>query len=483
MHQDKTPLADALQAVCDAVYIPFDVPGHKNNVSELTDYFGRQCLHLDKNSRLDIDYLCHPTGVIKEAQELAAAAFGAKHAFFMIGGTTSSVQAMIMCACAPGDKILLPRNVHSSAINAVILSGANPVYIEPAVHPKLGISLGTRIEDVERCIKENPDAKAIFINNPTYYGICSDIKKITQLAHEKDMKVLVDEAHGTHFYFNDMLPTAAMHCGADMAAVSMHKTGGSLTQSALLLSNGSIGFDTVNTIINLTRSTSASYLLMASLDIARRTLALQGKQITNRLIKNAQSVRQQINMLNGLYAFGKEIIDGDAVADFDITKLAVMTAEIGLTGIEVYTLLRDRYKVQIEFGDMRNILALCTLGDKPSDYDILISALKDISRVYAKTGVSCPAYEYIAPTIVVSPRTAFYARKKSVHISSCANSISGEAVMIYPPGIPLLAPGELVTQEIINHITFASEKGCTISGMSKDGFLNIICESVSHPCM
>ena len=233
MNQQLTPLADALLEQARQDTVAFDVPGHKGNLAPLAEYFGQECLLLDKNSRASIDYLCHPTSVIREAQALAAEAFGAKHAFFMIGGTTSSVQAMVMSACAPGEKIILPRNVHYSVINAVILAGAVPVYIAPQVHPHIGISLGMCFDDVRECIKNNADARAILVNNPTYYGICSNMREIVSLAHEHGMLVLADEAHGTHFYFCDNLPVPAMRCGADLSAVSMHKTGGSLTQSSL----------------------------------------------------------------------------------------------------------------------------------------------------------------------------------------------------------------------------------------------------------
>ena len=182
-----------------------------------------------------LDNLCHPTSVIKEAEELAAEAFGADSAFFMVNGTTSAVQAMIMSVCKEGDKIIMPRNVHRSAINSLILIGANPIYINPGIHKRLGISLGMSLKDIEEAIKEHPDAKAVFVNNPTYYGICSDLKEIVKLAHSHGMYVLVDEAHGTHFYFDKRLPVSAMEAGADMAAVSIHKTGGSLTQSSMLL--------------------------------------------------------------------------------------------------------------------------------------------------------------------------------------------------------------------------------------------------------
>lgn len=472
--QFLTPLADALKKQADEHIVAFDVPGHKQSSSELAEYFGKRCVELDLNSRKSIDYLCQPHGVIREAELLAAEAFGAKNAFFMVGGTTASVQAMIMSVCDPGDKIILPRNVHYSVINAVIIAGAIPVYVNPSVHPKLGIALGMCVRDVEDCIGKNQDAKAIFLNNPTYYGICSDIESIVSIAHRYGMKVLVDEAHGTHFYFHDEFPRAAMHCSADMAAVSMHKTGGSLTQSSILLSSDAVDPVHVNNIINLMRTTSASYLLMASLDIARRKLATQGRELLGSVIERAKKTRERINVIGNYWAFSDDIIDGDSVFDFDPTKLSVNTVMLGLAGIEVYSVLRDEYGIQLEFGDVNNILALATIGDSDSDHDALVFALNDIKRKYAKPSERKFTYEYFSPQVVLSPRKAFYSKKKYLPVAECKNLISGDSVMYYPPGIPLLAPGELITDEIISHILYAYEKGCTVTGATDNGELAVV---------
>ena len=237
MDQKKAPLLDALEALRFERIVPFDVPGHKRGRGNkmLTDFLGEQCLSVDVNSMKSLDNLCHPVSVIKEAEQLAAAAFGAAHAFFMVGGTTSAVQAMILSTLKSGDKIILPRNVHQSVINAMVLCGAVPVYVNPETDAKLGIALGMKLSSVKQAVSQTPEAKAILINNPTYYGICSDIKSISALAHANGMKLLADEAHGTHLYFGKGMPTPAMQAGADISAVSLHKSGGSLTQSSILL--------------------------------------------------------------------------------------------------------------------------------------------------------------------------------------------------------------------------------------------------------
>ena len=315
--QSKAPIYEALLKYRDARIVPFDVPGHKHGKGnpELTEFLGKTCLSVDVNSMKPLDNLCHPTSVIKEAEELAAEAFKAAYCFFMIGGTTSAVQSMILSVCRAGEKIIMPRNVHRSAINSLVLSGAVPVYVNPGVNERLGIPLGMSAEDVERAILENPDAKAVFVNNPTYYGICSDLRKITELAHAHGMAVLVDEAHGTHFYFGENMPVSAMAAGADMAAISMHKSGGSLTQSSFLLigenaANFGVTEGRVRSVINLTQTTSGSYLLLSSLDISRRNLALNGKEIIAKVVKTADYAREEIAKIGGYYAFADELING-----------------------------------------------------------------------------------------------------------------------------------------------------------------------------
>lgn len=464
--QERTPLLEALQEFKQMRMVPFDVPGHKRgkgNVA-LRDFLGEQCLTVDVNSMKMLDNLCHPISVIREAETLTAEAFGAAHAFFMVNGTTSAVQAMILSVCKQNDKIIVPRNVHRSVINAMVLCGAKPVYVNPKTNKQLGIALGMTIEDVEEAILKNPGVKAILVNNPTYYGICSDLKAITELSHKHGLKVLVDEAHGTHFYFGENLPINAMKAGADMAAVSMHKSGGSLTQSSILICSENMNADYVRLIINLTQTTSASYLLMSSLDISRKNLALHGKEIFQKVVDFSNYAREEINKIGDYYAFSKELINGKDVYDFDVTKLSINTLEVGLAGIEVYDLLRDEYDIQTEFGDIGNILAYISVGDRHSDIERLIGALSEIRRRFKKSKAGMLETEYIIPQVVLTPQQAFYGEKKSLPMEECIGKVCTEFVMSYPPGIPILAPGEMITQEIVDYVTYAKEKGCSITG-------------------
>ena len=464
--QEKAPIMEALNRYKEMRVVPFDVPGHKRGRGnpELTDFLGEQCMTVDVNSMKPLDNLCHPVSVIREAEELAAEAFGAKHAFFMVNGTTSAVQTMVMTACKAGDKIIMPRNVHRSAINALILSGAVPVYVNPGVNVDLGIPLGMSVLDVEQAIIENPEAKAILINNPTYYGICSNLKAITELAHQHGMLVLVDEAHGTHFYFSDDLPASAMSVGADMASVSMHKSGGSLTQSSFLLINNGVSEGYTRQIINLTQTTSGSYLLLSSLDISRKNLALHGGSIFQKVTEMATYTRNEINKIGGYYAFSNELLNGDTIFDFDVTKLSVHSLDIGLAGIEVYDILRDEYDIQIEFGDIGNFLAYISVGDRHQNLERLVAALAEIKRRYAKDKNGLFDLEYINPIVELTPQHAFYSEKENVVIEQSVGRISCEFVMCYPPGIPIVAPGERITTEILEYIRYSKEKGCFLTG-------------------
>ena len=466
--QSRAPLAEILQLHRERGITHFDVPGHKQGKGnpDLEDFLGEKALSIDVGSMKMVDNLIHPISVIKEAEELAAEAFSAHSAFFMVNGTSGAIQAMIMSSLNPGDELILPRNVHRSIINGLILAHAKPVYVNPGVHPELGIPLGMSVDDVAQAIEEHPKAKAILVNHPTYYGICSNLTEITRLAHKANMRVLVDGAHGTHFHFGGDYPVSAMVAGVDMAAHSIHKTGGSLTQSSLLLLGEGVKDEVsyIRQVVNLTQTTSASYLLMVSLDLTRRMLALRGKEIFERVSLLAEYARSEINKLGGYYAFGKEAADGDAFFDFDLTKLSVHTRHIGLTGQGVHDLLRDEYDILPEFGDLSNFLAIISLGDSPDAVDKLVSAMADIKQRYGKGARELIASEYVDPQVVMMPTEAFYSSTDQIPLLKAAGRIAAESIMAYPPGIPILAPGERVTGEVIDYIEYARANGSLLTG-------------------
>ncbi|MBA1334827.1 MAG: Arginine decarboxylase [Firmicutes bacterium] len=475
--QNRAPLFEALKDYHSRGVIPFDVPGHKHGVGlpELAEYVGRKVLEIDVNAMECLDNICNPIGVIKEAEELAARAYGATNAFFLVNGTTSGVQAMIMAACRPGDKIILPRNAHKSAIAGLILSGAVPIYIQPEIDEDLGIAMGVSADSVKQAIEQYPDAKAIFIIHPTYYGAVSDLSSVIELAREYEMVVLADEAHGAHFPFHPELPAGAMRLGADASAVSTHKTGGSLTQSSLLLLNDSIlDADYMKTTLNLTQTTSASYLLMTSVDIARKQLATRGEAILSEVLGYVRWARDEINKVDGLYAFGKELVGSPGVFDFDETKLGVNVRGLGLSGYEAEKILRREYNIQVELADMYNILAIAAVGDTQRSVEALVDAIRDMAGKYRNGHVRRITRAMLKnPEIIVSPRDAYYSSKKSVALEEAVGSVSGESIMAYPPGIPVVTPGEMITAEIVEYVKLLKAENCMLQG-TQDPYVNRI---------
>jgi len=465
---DKTPLFDALNKHIDDRVIPFDVPGHKqgNGNPELLKLFPKSVLEADVNSMKSLDFLCNPVSVIKEAEDMMAEAYGAEEAFFIVNGTTQAVQSMIMSAVSENDTVIMPRNVHKSAINALILCGAKPHYMYPYIEEAFGMTSGVSLEEVKIAIEEAPHAKSVFIINPTYYGVVSDLKAIIDYVHSKNMTVIVDEAHGAHFPFHDSLPKSAMCLGADMAAVSLHKTGGSLTQSSVLLLNTDrIKRNHVKTVINLTQSTSASYLLMTSLDLTRKFLMQEGQKKLEEVLALSKKARDKINAIDGLIAFDFEDFDKRGCYGFDETKLGVNVTGIGLTGLHVYDILRDDYNIQVEMGDSHNILAILSVGDTEKRLNQLIAALNAISTRYKKEPLNLTFKSFHSTEVKHSPRQAFYSEMERLSLEESINRISGEFIMIYPPGIPIIAPGEVITEELYKYIELLKAENGTMSGL------------------
>lgn len=465
--QCSAPLYEAVLRYVNDGVVPFHVPGHKQGrgLPELADMVGELILKMDVNGMKDLDFIGNPQGVIREAQILMARAFHARRAYFLVNGTTSGVQAMIMSACEPGSEIIIPRNAHKSTFGGVILSGALPVYVQPQCDRNLGIATAVALSDLEAVIKAHPHARAVLVINPSYYGIVADLKAIVNLAHSYDMAVLVDEAHGAHAYFHPGFPTTAMEAGADMSAASMHKTSGSLTQSSVLLYQSNlIAVERVKKVLELTYTSSASYLLMTSLDLARRQMALNGRKLLSKTLRLARWAREEINRIPGLYAFGPDMPGRPGCYGFDETKLGIHVAGLGLIGYQVEEILRQRFNIQVEMSDLHNILAIITIGDDEAQLQQLVSAL---SQLAAETQhKNTPFYFEIPPSpeMIVSPRDAFYSPTKSIPLKCAAGEIAAEMLMAYPPGIPVILPGERITSDLIDYINFLKAQGCTLQG-------------------
>lgn len=469
INQNRTPLFDAVRKYINDEVVPLHVPGHKQGrgLRELTEYIGETTMRMDVNGMEDLDFANNPSGVIMEAQKLMAHAFGSEYAYFLVNGTTSGVQTMILSACEPGCRIIIPRNAHKSTIGGIILSGAMPVYVQPEINMELGITMGVSVESIKKAIKQNPHARAVFIINPTYYGMTSDLKSIIRVAHMHDMAVIVDEAHGAHMSFHDDFPLTAMEVGADMSAASIHKTGGSLTQSSVLLSRGGlISQDRIKHSLGLTFTSSASYLLMCSLDIARKQLAMNGAELLEETLGLVRWARNEINGIEGLYAFGRELAGTEGCADFDETKLGINIRQLGYTGYHIEALLRKKYNIQVEMSDLYNILAIISLGDRMEDVTALVNALRELSQVKCDKTITNAISIPDSLEMIVSPRDAFYNAKKSVKLEDATGEIAGEMVMAYPPGIPVICLGERITADIIDYIKLLKQQRCQLQGTS-----------------
>lgn len=477
--QQLTPLFTGLLEHVKRNPIQFHIPGHKKGTGmdpEFREFIGDNALSIDLINIGPLDDLHHPHGMIKEAQDLAAKAFGADHTFFSVQGTSGAIMTMIMSVCGPGDKIIVPRNVHKSIMSAIIFSGATPIFIHPVIDPNFGISHGITTDAVAKALKKHPDAKGLLVINPTYFGIAANLKKIVEIAHSYEVPVLVDEAHGVHIHFHDELPLSAMQAGADMAATSVHKLGGSMTQSSVLnVREGLVSPKRVQSVISMLTTTSTSYLLLASLDVARKQLATKGKQLIEKAIQLANHTRSEINATAGLYCVGEEILGTKATYDFDPTKLIISVRGLGITGYEVEGWLRENYNIEVELSDLYNILCIISVGDTEETVATLVEALKHLASEFfdSNKDIDNKALSVRVPNIpalALSPRDAFYAETELIPFKESAGRVIAEFIMVYPPGIPILIPGEIITEKNIQYIQRNIDVGLPVQGPEDETF-------------
>lgn len=480
LNQNDTPLFDALMEYVARDTIPFHVPGHKKGVgvdAEFKNFIGDNPFKIDVTVFKLVDSLHHPTGPIKEAQALAADAYGADATFFSIHGTSGAIQAMIMSVVGAGDTIIVPRNVHKSVTAGIILSGAVPVYMQPELDKNLGIANGVLPETVEETLRENPHAKAVLIINPTYYGVATDLKRIADIVHSYDIPLIVDEAHGPHLNFNEKLPMSAMEAGADLCSQSTHKIIGALTQGSLLhVRTKYVDVARVQQIMNLLQTTSPSYILMASLDTARRQIALEGEKLLDKAIGLAEYVRAEINKIPGFYCYGRELLGRPGVFAIDPTKICITCRDLGITGFDLDMILSTKYHIQMELSDLYNVLAVGSFGDTQENMDKLLAALREISSEYMSKSTRKADFIDIPPIPkqVLIPREAFNGQKVSVPLAESIGEVSGEFLMAYPPGIPVLCPGEVITEEIVNYVQDLKNTGLYVQGTEDPKVENIL---------
>lgn len=476
--QNQTPLLGTLKACAERPHAPFYTPGHKRGQGispSLTHVFGQSVFRADLPELAELDNLFSPSGVIHQAQQLAAEAFGASQTWFLVNGSTCGIEAAILATCGAGDKIILPRNVHSSAIAGLILSGAIPIFVYPEYDAVLDIAHSITPNAVQAALEQHPDAKAVFMVYPTYYGVCGDVRAIASLAHQHHIPLLVDEAHGAHFAFHPQLPTPALAAGADLTVQSIHKVLGAMTQASMLHIQGNIiDADRVSKALQLVQSTSPSYILLASLDAARQQIALHGKELMSRTLELAENARSRISHIPGLSVLEMSPNPLQGAIALDKTRLTVTVSGLGLTGFEAEEILNDKLGVTAEFSSLQHLTFIISLGNTQEDIEKLVQAFTKLSikmgnrewGIGSGLGVSPISSElkYFDNSLCLSPREAFFAVTETLPLEETTERICAEIVCPYPPGIPVLMPGEVITKAALDYLQYIQITGGFISG-------------------
>ena len=465
-NQEKMPFVEALESYKEQHFVPFHTPGHKIGVEApqlLKDWMGA-ALPYDLGVMYALDDLHEPEGELKEAQDLTAELYGADDCWFSINGTTALIEAMIMGTVGPDETIIIPREAHRSVISGLVLSGAKPVYMDCQFDDRWGIPLGVSVEDAIKTMDAHPEAKAILLVYPNYYGVGVDIVNIVKEAHKRGLVVLVDEAHGPHLPFSKNLPIEAIAAGADLVAQSTHKSVGSLTQTSWLLGQGDkINQRRITQMHQMLQSTSPNYIFLASLDMARHQLATEGKALISRTVELSLYLRHELNKISGITTM--EYIDiQERVVNYDCTKVLIDAKVLGLTGIEFERMLRE-YRIEVELVQAHHVLVLITIGDTKESITALIQAVQAISDTVLSTShesnktpdenlqnLSKHSVVLPEPIVRVTPRNAMYANREQVRLQDALHRIAGETIAYYPPGIPCVAVGEVISESVLQYI-------------------------------
>ncbi|MEH2072706.1 MAG: aminotransferase class I/II-fold pyridoxal phosphate-dependent enzyme [Nostoc sp.] len=480
VNQNQTPLLDALKANAARPHAPFYTPGHKQGkgISQpFADLFGKAVFSADLTELADLDNLFAPQGVIQEAQQLAAEAFGASQTWFLVNGSTCGIEAAILATCGTGDKIILPRNVHLSAIAGLILSGAIPIFLNPEYDPVLDIAHSITPNTLQSALQQHPDAKAVLTVYPTYYGVCGDLSAIANITHQYNIPLLVDEAHGAHFAFHPELPTPALAAGADLTVQSIHKVLGAMTQASMLHIQGErINSNRISKALQLLQSTSPSYILLASLDAARQQMALDGKMLMSHTLQLAEEAITKISQIPGLSVLQIPSTNQGRLAEspgfvaLDKTRLTVTVSKLGLTGFAADEILDDKFAVTAEFPSQQHLTFIISLGNTAVDIQQLVQGFTILAKEYGRTNVSvkndiCQNLPTkVGTNLYLSPREAFFAASETLPFTKTCDCICAEIVCPYPPGIPVLMPGELITKPVLDYLQQIQAMGGLIGG-------------------
>jgi len=451
------------------------MPGHKRNIEEFSmgNPYGIDITEVD-----GFDNLHNPTGLIKNSMDRTAQMYGANNTFYLVNGSSAGLLTAISAVANRGHKVIVARNCHKSVYNAVYLNELYPVYVYPDNVNNLGINSQISADNVENLLNENKDVLAVIITSPTYEGIISDISAIAEVVHRFDIPLIVDEAHGAHFHFHKEFPTSALDMGADIVVQSIHKTLPAFTQTALLhVKSNLIDIDKVKRYLDMYQSTSPSYILMAGIDNCMEFLRTKGPDRFDKYVINLKALRFNIEQLKHIYIFKVD----------DISKLVLYIPDGRLNGKQLYGILLNKFHIQLEMASLHYVIAMTSVGDKMEYYDRFLNALQIIDNSLDKDTMIKTAnflevdnksvrninligsnkFEVVPAIVIESPYKAMNAELELVEIEKSIGRISGSSVCVYPPGIPLIFPGERITLDIINHLKESYELGLEVIGLNE----------------
>lgn len=475
--QHDAPFFEALRLYAGTLATPFSTPGHKRGAGAptelralLPDALGCDIPH---GGGVDTTHLSR--GLLRKAERLAAAAYGGDEARFLVNGSTTGNLAMLMGVAHDGDTVLVSRMLHKSLMAGLIHSGARPVYLVPEVDVQWNLPLGITPESVKRALRAHPEAKGVSLVSPSYVGVSSDLAEIARVCHAAGVPLLVDEAWGPHFHFHPSLPASAMQSGADAGVSSTHKMLAALTQgSTLVLRRERLDVERMSTIVDMVQTTSPSALIYASLDASRRQMALDGKALLDRAIGLAGELRGRLMALPGLAVVGPEVVAGQSGARLDSTRVVVDVHDLGWTGYEAEDFLRDEHGVYVEMSDLLSVMLLVTIGDSSASVERATRGFAALAGRPRPTRHSAAARSVgerlFGGEAELTPREAFMGRTRAVLLAQAAGEISAEAITPYPPGIPLVAPGERLSAATIDYLRAGVAEGMYISGMADERF-------------
>lgn len=458
----KTPVFDELKRLMNEDSTFFHMPGHKGKNTLIN--WGEYIPMIDTTEVYGLDNLLDPRGIIKESQELAASVFGAKSTHYSVNGSTGSIYIALATITKPGDKVLIQRNCHKAVYNSLILNRLNPTYIYPAYNEEYNVMTGLDPYEIDEILSEDKDIKAVVMTYPNYYGVCSDLEKIVEVVHRHGRILMVDEAHGSHMTFSDRLPKSALACGADIVIQSTHKTLPSFTQTSMIhVGTDKIDENKLKDRFQLYITTSPSYLFTTSCEIA--TAYMDTEEAHERLERNIDKCDETIKRLNEIdrvFVFTGDKEDKTIFAK-DNTKILFKIE--GMKGSKIKKELYTKYNIRLEMTDYYYALALTSLMNEDEDYEKLIEAVRDLAANAPMDEISPVSIKMPDPVMQIPIYEAYHKGKKQINLSDSVGRVAAGSIIPYPPGVPLVVPGELITEELYKHIVFLMDNDIEIVGL------------------